>query len=526
MPKVVLVNPSVSTVGYSFITPRWLFVIAQATPAGLVGDPVMFDETIVRFNPDMVDRGDIVGVGINTGNCFRGYQVLKEAKARGATVILGGVHATLFPEEALEMGADAVVGGNGDLAWGKAIRDALEGRLAKRYDGGRVPGELLLKARWDLLDPAKYGFPSIQTVAGCPENCSFCSVWVTEGRQPRQRLSNKIIEEVNELYRLGFRWILFADDNFTPCTLGRIAREPSEKRRKELERIREERLQFFEEYDRSVPRGVYAFTQMTSEVVSDPEYLAALHDKVRIRGALIGVESFSEEGLKSAGKQWNPAGQKMVEAIRKIQEQDIGVLSSIIVGLESDEVATLRTMRHFARESGTLLAQFTFYVPFPGSKDFYEMMADRRNLGKPGFVPKHKTQVLHDRYWLEGVPPYEIIRHPHLSPGTLLAENQKCWQSFYSLGESVRRAKQGPAGKMRFAGKVAYVLLGLAFRRFYGGYGVSADSVRRSRAGPVTRMLFKGVAMVLGYIRNRQKMEMERSPVSAADGAQSPPAGN
>ena len=197
MAKVILVNPSLSTVGYSFITPRWLYVLAQATPADLVGDPVLVDESIERFDPDVVGPGDIVGISISSGNCLPGYQVLKEAKLKGATVIMGGIHTTIFPDEPLRMGADAVVTGGGEVVWRQVIEDALANRLQPRYAGGRVAGEDMLKARWDLVDPTKYLFPSIQTVAGCPERCSFCSVWVTEGRQPRLRLDEKVIEEAN-----------------------------------------------------------------------------------------------------------------------------------------------------------------------------------------------------------------------------------------------------------------------------------------------------------------------------------------
>src|SRR6266702_433013 len=224
MPKVVLVNPSLSTVGYSFITPRWLYVLAQATPFDLVGDPVLVDESIERFDSDILSPGDIVGIGISSGNCLPGYRVLTEAK---------------------------------------------------------------LKARWDLLDPTRYMFPSVQTVAGCPENCSFCSVWVTEGRQPRLRLDDKVIEEVNELHALGFRYLVFADDNFNPSTLGRIAREPNQKKRREFEKLREDRLRFFEEYDRSVPKDMFGFAQMTTEATSDEEYLRALYRTMRIKTALI-----------------------------------------------------------------------------------------------------------------------------------------------------------------------------------------------------------------------------------------------
>jgi len=117
MAKVVLVNPAVSTLGYSVITPRWLFVLAQATPVELVGDPVLVDETIQELDPNRVEPGDIVGIGISTGNCQKGYKILEKVKSRGATVIMGGIHPTIFPDEPLEMGADAVVTGNGDMLW-------------------------------------------------------------------------------------------------------------------------------------------------------------------------------------------------------------------------------------------------------------------------------------------------------------------------------------------------------------------------------------------------------------------------
>jgi B12 binding domain len=190
MSKVILVNPAWSTVGYSVITPRWLFVIARATPTDLAGDPVLIDEAIDKFDPGM-DPGDIVGIGISTGNCPSGYKILHEAKSRGATVIMGGIHPTIFPDEPIEMGADAVVTGNGDLVWSTVIKDALNKTLQRRYIGGRVPGDSLLKARWDLLDPKHYMFPTVQTVAGCPGELQFLfgvgNRWTTTTSAPHQQ---------------------------------------------------------------------------------------------------------------------------------------------------------------------------------------------------------------------------------------------------------------------------------------------------------------------------------------------------
>lgn len=514
MTKVVLVNPSLTTVGFSFITPRWLYVLAEATPVDLVGDPLLIDESVERFDPHCLRHGDIVGIGISSGNCMSGYRVLREAKARGAIVIMGGIHTTIFPDEPLKMGADAVVTGGGEVVWRRVVEDALANRLQRRYDGGRVPGEAMVKARWNLLDPTRYLFPSVQTVAGCPENCSFCSVWVTEGRQPRLRIGDKVIEEVNELYERGFRYIVFADDNFNPATLGRIAREPNAQKRLEFERVREERLRFFDEYDRRVPKDMYGFAQMTTEAITDDEYLHAMAKKMRIKTALIGVESFSEEGLKSAGKEWNPVGQRMVEAIQKIQDAGILVLSSVISGLESDTIHTLQTMGTFARESGTMFAQFTVYNPYPGTKDFYEMMYDKKQLGRPEYVPKHKTQILIDEYWLTHLRPVDIIKHPNLSKQDLHTENKKCWDSFYSIKESYKRTRRGKARSWPLPGKFAYLLACVLFRRAYAGYGMAADSVRRTEMKAGTRGLLKIVVCLYNVCFRR--ISLRKVPLALA----------
>ncbi|MGA9982086.1 MAG: radical SAM protein, partial [Acidobacteriaceae bacterium] len=101
--SVFLVNPSDNSFGTAVITPRWLFVLAAATPP-TVGDPILVDESLEQIDPTRIQAGDIVGVSVHTGNALRGYQVGKMARQRGAWVVYGGIHATLYPEEALERG--------------------------------------------------------------------------------------------------------------------------------------------------------------------------------------------------------------------------------------------------------------------------------------------------------------------------------------------------------------------------------------------------------------------------------------
>ena len=149
--RVHLINPSDVAFGIGVITPRWLFVLAAATPAKF-GEPIIQDETLERFDASVIQPGDVVGVGIHTGNALRGYEIGLAARERGAWVVYGGVHASLFPEESFERGgAHAVVDGDGDSAWGDALEDCATGAPQPKYKGGRIAAKQFIKARWDLL---------------------------------------------------------------------------------------------------------------------------------------------------------------------------------------------------------------------------------------------------------------------------------------------------------------------------------------------------------------------------------------
>jgi hypothetical protein len=187
------------------------------------------------------------------------------------------------------------------------------------------------------------------------------------------------------------------------------------------------------------------------------------------------------------------------------------VLSSVISGLESDTLRTLQTMRQFAKESGTMFAQFTVYNPYPGTKDFYEMMDDKKNLDKPGFRPKHKTQILTDQYWLTPLRPVDIIKHPNITKQDLHTENKKAWDSFYSIGESLKRTRRGRAKSWPLAGKAVYVLACLLFRRAYAGYGMAADSVRRTEMTASTKLLIKSA--VSFYNHFFRQVSLRKAPL-------------
>src|SRR5206468_9672977 len=139
--RVYLVNPSHLSFGVAVITPRWLFVLAGATPASY-GDPILCDETLEVFDANVLTPGDVVGIGIHTGNALRGYEVGRAARERGAWVVFGGIHSTLYSEEPFEHGgAHVVVTGDGDIVWNRVLSDCAAGAPQRIYNGGRVEPE-------------------------------------------------------------------------------------------------------------------------------------------------------------------------------------------------------------------------------------------------------------------------------------------------------------------------------------------------------------------------------------------------
>jgi radical SAM superfamily enzyme YgiQ (UPF0313 family) len=164
--------------------------------------------THLALDKDAPDRRDTVGIGIHTANALRGYKIGEMARGRGAYVVFAGIHATLYPNEARELGgAHAVVKGDGDVVWARVLLDCSRGVPLPIYEGGRIEAAEFLPARWDLVPRKRYMWASVQTVRGCPKHCAFCSVWRTDGQRPRQRASDVVIEEIVQLRRLGFRFI-------------------------------------------------------------------------------------------------------------------------------------------------------------------------------------------------------------------------------------------------------------------------------------------------------------------------------
>lgn len=480
---VYLVNPSDVAFGVAVITPRWMYVLAAATPA-TYGDPVVVDETLEPFDIARVRTGDIVGIGIHTSNAYRGYMLGRAARERGAYVVFGGIHATLFPDEARQRGgAHAVVKGDGDVVWSRVLEACAAGAPELLYEGGRVGGTAFLPARWDLLPKGRYMWGSVQTVRGCPKHCSFCSVWRTDGQEPRQRQADAVAREILTLRNRGFRFILLADDNFYPVTLADLrqaARRADPRRVQELTALRAERFDLMKRLA-ELPRDLVFYTQITMEAADDPEFLEAMRN-AHIRGVLVGVESVTPEGLKAVFKNFNDVGEALVSRLRAFPQHGIHVLGSFIFGLSTDTPATFEATADIAHRAALSFAQFVMLTPFPGTVDFARWERELTAAGAP-----HIDGIPINRYWL--LPPSRrpkvYLPHPSMSADEIRRGTQATWDRFYRL----RAVWQRSAVLQSFRSRIAFTLISKLYRQMYANTGIATDSARLNRSALVARWL-------------------------------------
>src|SRR5262245_27534383 len=484
MMKVHLVNPSDMSFGVAVITPRWLFVLAAATPQRF-GDPVIVDETLETFDPAAIAPGDVVGIGIHTGNALRGYEIGRAAREAGATVVFGGIHATLFPEEVREHGsAHAVVRGDGDVVWPVVLDHAVAGSVLPQYEGGRVAADSFVPARWDLLPPGRYMWASVQTVRGCPKHCSFCSVWRTDGQQPRIRTVDAVVAEIVALRRRGFRFIALADDNFYPVALKDLqqaARREDKTRLHELEEMRAERFELMARLAK-LPKDTVFFTQITMEAAEDPEFLDAMR-AAHIKGALVGVEAVTPAGLKDIYKDFNLAGDELAKRLRTFKKHGVHVLGSFIFGLPSDRSETFDATADLAERADITFAQFVMLTPFPGTLDFEKWEKSH------GDAPPTVDGTPLTRHWL--IPasrrPKYYMPHPTMSHDEVRARTQAVWDRFYRLPVIWQRSRCVTSLK----GRLAFLLISKLYRQMYANTGIATDSARQSRARRWARLIAK-----------------------------------
>ncbi len=363
MPKLLLINPSNAHKGLGNVTgtawpPLNLPYIAALTPPGYEIEAI--DENIrpFEFRP-----ADLVGITAYTASAPRAYEISAIFRSRGIPVVMGGIHASMVPEEAQEH-CDSVVVGEAESVWPEVLADFEAGRLRKRYDGERLSLDDLPIPRRDILENGYYSWGSIQTSRGCPMNCSFCSVTAFNGRTFRRRPLDSVMAELEKIPQ---RRVLLADDNL-------IGFGPED---------REWTRSFFEAVIRRGIRKTF-FAQASLEFGEDPE-LIRLAASAGLRIVFIGMESVQPESLAAFHKSVNLkelARARYHELIARIRKGGIAVLGAFVLGCDTDEPSVFPRTLDFILSSGIDVIQVTKPTPLPGTELWKSLDREGRILSK------------------------------------------------------------------------------------------------------------------------------------------------
>ena len=335
--------------------PLALPTIAALTPPDV--EVSILDEQIQSV--DFSDDIDIVGISLLSPSAERGYQIAGEFKKRGAYVVLGGIHASLFPLEAQEHG-DTVFVGEVEDTWPKFLRDFKNKRPERTYAAEFKPDlRRLVIPRWDLLETRKYYTYYVQSTRGCVFDCDFCSVAAAYGK-PRHKPIENVIAEIQAIRRhasiAGFESIYFSDDNIFS----------NSQYSKEL-------------FRRLIPLKIRWSSSCSVNIAKDGEALA-LAKESGCENLLIGFESISQTSLDSVNKGKVNSVSEFEEAIDRIHAHGINIVFMTMLGLDGDDEGVFKRTVDFLKSSAVALPVISVLTPVPGTRLHAKMKQEGRLL--------------------------------------------------------------------------------------------------------------------------------------------------
>ena len=412
---------------YRIWKPLGLLVLAGLTPPEW--EITVIDENLAVPDYSSMPSPDLVGITAFTSQATRAYAVAEEFRRRGVSVVMGGIHATMCCEEALQH-VDSIVTGEAESVWGHVLEDARSGRLQSTYAGGHVDMCDIPPARHDLLAEG-YAFGSIQTTRGCPLDCSFCSVSAFNGKSYRRRPIEHVIDELRSVRE---KWVLVVDDNLIGTSKSHIERA------KQLFRA-----------IIAADLGKKWIAQVTINMADDEELLT-LAEKAGCRGVFIGFESPTPQGLAELGKKFNLLkGRNFSESVKRIKRHNIMVVGSFIMGLDTDEPGIGRRTAQAARSYGVDLLNALFLTPLPGTRLWDRMKAQSR-IAADDFPDDWKYYTLC----------FPTALYNRFSWADLLKEMNTCDRSFYSVWQILRRVT---GSLLRRRNPIVSLVSNLSYRR-------------------------------------------------------------
>jgi radical SAM superfamily enzyme YgiQ (UPF0313 family) len=305
---------------------------------------------------------DVVAISSFTAQIKEAYKLADRYRAAGVTVLMGGLHVTARPNEALQH-ADSVLIGEGESLWPQMIADLQANRLKPRYDARLMNFDFARSPmpRFELLDISKYNRITVQTQRGCPFNCDFCGASIRLNPRFKTKPVDRVIAEIHRIKEAWTHPFLeFADDNtFADKARGR-----------ELVRA-------------LIPEGLRWFTETDISIARDPELLAMMKD-AGCAQILIGLESPSSglDGLEHKANWKMKQSDHYARAIETIQDAGITVNGCFVLGLDGQDTTSFDAVFDFVRATGLYEVQITVMTAFPNAP-LYDRLAGTGRLIDP-----------------------------------------------------------------------------------------------------------------------------------------------
>jgi len=381
--------------------PLTLTTLAALVPSDLPVELQLYDEGITDVPLDL--DADLIGFTVITGTARRAYELADHFRRRGVTVVLGGPHVTLIPDDA-QPHADAIVVGYAEDAWPQLLHDFASGVLQPRYD--QSPGLDLADRpfpRRELLPGSHYLTNNVfEATRGCIHNCDFCVVPAAWGRKPLQKPVEDVVADIRQH---GGRKLIFVDLNLI------------------ADRGYAMRL-----FTALIPLRLQWYGLATVLLADDLELLD-LAARSGCKGLLMGLESISQQNLRQNHKGFN-SPEKFVGVVERLHEHGIALQGCFVFGLDYDEPDVFLKTAEFAVEAHIDLPRFAIVTPFPNTALYKRLETEGRLLTK--------DWELYDGQ-------HVVFQPARMSVQELQQGEEAAWKHAYSFRSIARRISHSPA---------------------------------------------------------------------------------
>jgi radical SAM superfamily enzyme YgiQ (UPF0313 family) len=395
--KIAFIRPSMS--GHPSRDAMMPLVFSIINSIKEDGDEISFYDEKAENLPDFIDA-DAVCMTVDTFSAIRSYSLAEKFRMENKTVIMGGFHPSMVPDECLQH-ADAVIIGEAEDTFRCAINDLRKNVLKKKYISTNNFNMSKIKYDYSIFKGKKYNrIGLVQFVRGCRFGCDFCSVHAFYKSSIRKRPVEDVVEDIRKLKE---KYIFFTDDNI-------YADE-------------NEALKLFKAMQGLNKKW---FCQISIDAAGDIEVLKAMKKGGCIL-VLIGFESLDMENLKQMGKGANIRYNDYEKAIKNIYNAGLMIYGTFVIGYDNDTKETARNLADFALSNNFAIANFNPLMPMPGTS-LYERL-------------KKEKRLAYENWWIN--PDYRygdsLIVPAKMTGEELRKSCRDARYSFYSLKNIFKR---------------------------------------------------------------------------------------